>query len=327
MVILDLVDTLGSVAEGETVTLPVRSAEEVAAAKKWCDQTANTFVSSSASAIVVRRGRRLDPLLELPADRRPGYRLWIYTNFDCNLACDYCCVRSSPRTARRALGLPRIQRLANEAAAAGVSELILTGGEPFLLTDLGEIATACAAALPTTLLTNGMLFRGRRLHMLRMMPRERLRLQISLDSADPAGHDAHRGAGSWARAFEGIEIALREGFAVRVAATLHGTHPAEEQRLRGYLTDLGIADEDQILRPLAKRGAADDGLVLTTETLVPEITVTAEGVYWHPVGADDADQLVTTELFPLDRAIATVQQLFRAQRETTNARARTFPCA
>src|SRR2546425_10930179 len=31
-----------------------------------------------------------------PADNRPvGSRLWLYTNFDCNLRCDYCCVRSS----------------------------------------------------------------------------------------------------------------------------------------------------------------------------------------------------------------------------------------
>ncbi len=39
-----------------------------------------------------------DPLLDLPPSARPGSRLWIYTNVDCNLACDYCCVRSSPRT-------------------------------------------------------------------------------------------------------------------------------------------------------------------------------------------------------------------------------------
>jgi pyruvate-formate lyase-activating enzyme len=327
VVIPDLVEKLGSVAEGDTVAVPAPTPQDVAAAKEWCARTANTFVRSDAGVVVIRRGRRPDPLLDLPPERQPGSRLWIYTNFDCNLACDYCCVRSSPQAARRALGVDRIRRLAGEAAAAGVAELLLTGGEPFLLPDLDDIALACTAALPTILLTNGMLFRGRRLEMLRALPRDRLRLQISLDSADPGRHDAHRGAGTWRRAFEGIETALREGFTVRVAATLVGADPAEEQRLRASLTSLGIAAEDQILRPLARRGAADDGLVLTVETVVPEITVTADGVYWHPVGADDADQLVTTELFPLAGAIAKVQELFRAQRETANARARTFPCA
>ncbi len=32
-----------------------------------------------------------------------GSRLWLYTNFDCNLACDYCSAGSSPRAAPRRL--------------------------------------------------------------------------------------------------------------------------------------------------------------------------------------------------------------------------------
>ena len=327
MVILDLVEKLGALADGDVVTVPAPTPRDVAAVQAWCARTGNTFVGSEAGAVVVRRGRRPDPLLELPAERRPGSRLWIYTNFDCNLACDYCCVRSSPQAPRRALGAPVIRRLAEQAAAAGVTELLLTGGEPFVLPDLGEIAAACAHALPTTLLTNGMLFRGSRLQTLRSLPRDRLRLQISLDSAEPDRHDAHRGRGSWARALDGIRTALNEGFTVRVAATLVTPNPAEERRLRRFLTGIGIAADDQILRPLAKRGSADDGLTLTTETLIPEVTVTADGVYWHPVGADDDDQLVSTELFPLAPAIAAVQERFRSQRETTNARAQAFPCA
>jgi MoaA/NifB/PqqE/SkfB family radical SAM enzyme len=111
---------------------------------------------------------------------------------DCNLACDYCCARSSPQTPRRALGVDRVRRLATEAADAGVSELLLTGGEPFLLPDIDELVAACTEILPTTLLTNGMLFRGARLERLRRMDRDRLAVQISLDSATPELHDRHR---------------------------------------------------------------------------------------------------------------------------------------
>jgi pyruvate-formate lyase-activating enzyme len=327
VVILDLVKRLGAVAEGDTVTVPLRSPEDLAAARDWCARSGNTLVRGDGAEVVVRRGRSQDPVLELAAARRPGTRLWIYTNFDCNLACDYCCVRSSPHAERRALGPDRIRRLVAEAADAGVMELLLTGGEPFLLPALGEIVAACAARLPTTLLTNGMLFRGRRLETLRAMNRNRLRLQISLDSATPDRHDAHRGHGTWARALAGIRLALAEGFTVRVAATLVSPDPEEERELRGFLTGLGVAAEDQILRPLAQRGMADTGLVLTVESLVPEVTVTADGVYWHPVGADDADQLVTTRLFPLAPAIAEIQQRFREQLRTADARARAFPCA
>src|SRR5260370_12070578 len=94
-------------------------------------------------------------------DRRPvGSRLWLYTNFDCNLRCDYCCVRSSPTAPRRELGLGRVQRIAREAAQLGVKEIFVTGGEPFLLEDIGEILVSCAAAPPTTVLSHRMFFTG-----------------------------------------------------------------------------------------------------------------------------------------------------------------------
>src|ERR1700676_3944278 len=130
----------------------------------WCRFTHNSLVDTSVEA---GRGRWVVRYGEAPesadTDRPVGSRLWLYTNFDCNLRCDYCCVRSSPKAPRRALGLERVRRIAAEAAGLGVEEIFVTGGEPFLLTDIGEILTACAAAAPTTVLTNGMLLAGRRL--------------------------------------------------------------------------------------------------------------------------------------------------------------------
>ena len=70
------------------------------------------------------------------------------------VACDYCCVRSSPQSDRRALGIDRIRQLASEAVRAGVSELLLTGSEPFLLPDVDEVVAVWTAVLPTTLLTS-----------------------------------------------------------------------------------------------------------------------------------------------------------------------------
>jgi pyruvate-formate lyase-activating enzyme len=327
VVILDLVERLGATAEGDAVGVPLRAPGDAALVRAWCRRTGNTLVRDDGHQAVVRRGQPHDPLRHLVPTRRPGTRLWIYTNFDCNLACDYCCVRSSPQTDRRALGVDRICRLAAEAGAAGVAELLLTGGEPFLLPDLAETVAVCTDNLPTTLLTNGMLFRGHRLATLRGMRRDRLRLQISLDSAEPERHDAHRGAGTWARALAGIHTALAEGFTVRVAATLVSDDPTEARALRRFFGELGIPEEDQIVRPLAHRGYATTGLELTTESLVPEVTVTADGVYWHPVGADDADQLVTPSLFPLAAAIELVQARFREHLQAQTDRARAFPCS
>ena len=113
----------------------------------------------------------------------------------------------------------RVRQIASEAVELGVKEIFVTGGEPFMLPDIGEIFAACAGAAPVTVLTNGMLFGGSRLKTLRSLQRERITLQISLDSPTPERHDSHRGKGTWARAWQGIERARAEGFRVRVAAT------------------------------------------------------------------------------------------------------------
>jgi pyruvate-formate lyase-activating enzyme len=325
--VVELVKAMAGVAPGGTVAVPVSSSTEADVVEAWCRRTGNHVVGTSNGTVEVRRGSARDPFADLPEDRRPGARLWLYTNFDCNLACDYCCVRSSPRTARRGLGLDRVRRIAREAPAAGVRELFLTGGEPFLLPDLGDVVAACATAAPTTVLTNGMLFRGRRLATLRSFPRDRVALQISLDSAEPEGHDRHRGRGSWARAVEGIRIALAERFRVRVAATLGTEELGREAAFHRFLDRLGVRREDRLVRRVARRGAATEGVVVTTETLVPEVTLTADGVYWHPVAAIDPDMLVTREMFPLAAAVALVRDRFAERRRRLDAAADLFPCA
>ncbi|HYB10781.1 MAG TPA: radical SAM protein [Alphaproteobacteria bacterium] len=292
----------------------------------WCRFTRNTLLETTAEAgrtrWVIRCG---EAPANADADRPVGSRLWLYTNFDCNLQCDYCCVRSSPKAPRRALGVERVRRIALEAAELGVSEIFVTGGEPFLLKDIGEILAACAEAAPTTVLTNGMLFAGRRLETLRSLSRERVTLQISLDSPTPERHDRHRGKGSWARALRGIECARAEGFRVRLAATV--TTDDEAETFRRFLDAREIAEENRVIRRVALRGSATEGVALARADLVPEITITAAGVYWHPVGAEDADLLVTADIFPLAESFAAVRRAFDKESEHRRRLATIFNCA
>jgi uncharacterized radical SAM superfamily Fe-S cluster-containing enzyme len=291
----------------------------------WCRFTGNplleTTIENGRKRFVFRCGA-----VPAPDDNRPvGSRLWLYANFDCNLHCDYCCVRSSPKVPRRELGLARVQRITGEAPELGVKEIFVTGGEPFLLENIGEILVCCAAAAPTTVLTNGMLFAGQRVESLAALPRDRIVLQISLDSATPELHDLHRGRGSWARAREGIQRARAQGFRVRLAATV--STDAEAEQFGQFLDEEKIASEDRVIRRVALRGSAAEGVALSRADLVPEVTITAEGVYWHPVGAQDADLLVTREIFPLSEAFAAVRRAFDHESEHANKLARIFNCA
>ena len=322
----ELIAALRRCHRGELLAVIGREAEIGADLETWCRFTRNSLIDTTAAAgrtrWVVRCGEA--PTADT-ADRPVGSRLWLYTNFDCNLHCDYCCVRSSPKAPRRALGLGRVRRIAHEAAELGVNEIFVTGGEPFLLADIGGILTACAAAAPTTMLTNGMLLAGRRLETLRSLPRERLTLQISLDSPTPARHDRHRGTGTWARAWRGIERARAEGFRVRLAATV--STDAEADEFGRFLDDREIAAEDRVVRRIALRGLATEGIALARADLVPEVTITAEGVYWHPVGAEDADLLVTSEIFPLAESFAAVRRAFDRESEHKRRLAQIFNCA
>src|SRR5262245_31300274 len=325
-ILLAIVAALRETVRGDLVAIAGEDPAVGRDLETWSRLTRNPIVGVTSengrTRWIFRHG---DPPGEEEAARPLGERLWLYTNFDCNLHCDYCCVRSSPTAPRRELGLGRVQRIAREAAELGVKEIFVTGGEPFLLEDIGEILLSCAAAAPTTVLTNGMLFTGRRADSLRALPRDRIVLQISLDSATPDRHDLHRGPGTWARTREGIQYAVAQGFRVRLAATV--STEAEAEEFRQFLDEEKIAAEDRVIRRIALRGAATEGVAVARADLVPEVTITAAGVYWHPVGAEDADLLVTHDIFPLSKSFAAVRHAFDREREHASKLARIFNCA
>ena len=322
--LIELIAALRSRHTGDLLAVVSSNRMLGAELEAWCRFTRNTLVDTS---IEQDRYRWVIRCGEAPAEapRALGSRLWLYTNFDCNLRCDYCCVRSSPRAPRRALGTERVRRIASEATALGVGEIFVTGGEPFLLADIGDILGACAAAAPTTVLTNAMLLVGRRLQILRTLPRDRVTLQISLDSPTPERHDRHRGAGSWAKAWKGIERARAEGFRVRLAATV--ATEAEAAEFRQFLDSRKVSEQDCVIRRSALRGFAEEGIALARADLVPEITITADGVYWHPVGAEDEDLLVTRDIFPLADAFAAARRAWERERAHAHGLAEIFNCA
>jgi organic radical activating enzyme len=295
--------------------------------RTWSALTGHAIVASRALdeggvRWVIRRGPARG---QEDGARTLGSRLWLYTNFDCNLRCDYCCVRSSPAAARRALGLDRVRRIAAEAPPLGVREFFVTGGEPFILPDIAEIVIALAAVAPVTLLTNGMLFKGSRLAALRALPRDRVTLQISLDSPTPGLHDRHRGAGAWLAAWSGIQLAREEGFRVRLAASVWTDE--DEEAFRQFLDAGDVPAQDRVIRRIACRGLAQDGVPVSRADLVPELTITSDGVFWHPVGAEDEDLLLTPEIFPLQAAFDRAREAVARERAFGDRLARVFNCA
>lgn len=260
-------------------------------------------------------------------ERTPvGQRLWAYTNFDCNLACGYCCAESSPRAAARRLEPDLAREVFGEFRSLGGRELFLTGGEPFMHPRLGELVDA-AAGLERTVLTNAMIFgRGRRRDLLESLDRS-VTLQVSLDSATPDLHDRQRGAGSWARALEGIGLAVSLGFRIRVAATLYDEDPAGVAALHRRLDREGIASEDRLIRPVAREGFADTGVHVSIDTLEPEPTVTVDGAWWHPVAVTNPHMRIADAPLPVAEVFGVIKDTMAVQDAAARSGREVFRCA
>jgi pyruvate-formate lyase-activating enzyme len=274
------------------------------------------------------------PVVELFGTAAFPPRLWLYTNFHCNLACNYCVVASSPRAQRRSLGLERFRALVDEAIGESFHELYLTGGEPFLEPDIVAMLEYASGRLPTVVLTNAMLFTGRRRRELaRLAGRERLVIQTSLDGARAPTHDAWRGKGSFDRAIDGIASARELGLPVRVAMTETPANRDEVNELRLLLAGLGVIGDAFAVRPLVRRGfAAHESSAVDVDDAViaPELTVTADGVHWHPIGGDldsSPDMLVATGQVPLARAKQLITERFLSLRQADGTLPAAFRCA
>ena len=235
------------------------------------------------------------------------WKLWIYTNYDCNLRCSYCVAKSSPNAPRRALSVPIVRQLVDEAVALGFDHIFFTGGEPFILNDIYDMLAYSSARVPTTVLTNAMIIKGPRLDRLYAINNDRLQVQVSLDGGQPEHHDAYRGQGSWEKTVAGIQLLQSRGFRVRLSTTETPINSPYLAEVCEFHRSLGIPDEDHFIRPLAKRGYSREGLELGMGNLLPEVTVNIDGVYWHPLSTD-ADMQVSRKIFPLADSVDRIQR-------------------
>jgi MoaA/NifB/PqqE/SkfB family radical SAM enzyme len=234
------------------------------------------------------------------------WKLWLYTNYDCNLRCSYCVARSSPQAPRRALGLDNACRLVDQALELGFGEVFFTGGEPFILSDIYDMLAYSSARIKTSVLTNAMLLRGSRLAQLLEIRNDNLAVQVSLDGGVAQHHEAYRGAGTWVKTVEGIQRLQAHGFHVRLSTTETPANSAHLDLICQFHRRLGIPEADHFVRPMARRGFSTQGLEVNMNNLAPEATVNQDGVFWHPLSTDP-DMQVSREIFPLTRAVERIQ--------------------
>jgi MoaA/NifB/PqqE/SkfB family radical SAM enzyme len=258
---------------------------------------------------------------------RVAERVWLYSNYHCNLACSYCLTESAPGVPRRLLAPERMIEAADQARALGFRALGVTGGEPFVIPEMPEILAELGRRLPVLVLSNATLFTAKLLARMRPLAELPVTVQVSLDSAEPDVNDQFRAPRNFARVLDAIPRLIELGIPVRIATTGDHNTPAQMERLCDLHRSLGVRDEDHVVRPIVRRGRAATkgmGVVAAPKDLHPELTLTADGAFWSPFaptvqgGRLDTDLLVTRQLLPLEDPARTLLALAEANPEGTD---------
>jgi AdoMet-dependent heme synthase len=165
---------------------------------------------------------KADPLNASPLKMRPveaPFLVALNLTRRCNQACKHCYLDAGTRQdgTEGELSTDECKALIGDIASlGGETMIVLTGGEPLLRPDLDELARHAAdMELMVVIGSNGMALDAKRVRRLKKAGVSGI--GISLDSLDPAYHDAFRGVpGAWAHTMNAIDACRAEGLAYQL---------------------------------------------------------------------------------------------------------------
>jgi GTP 3',8-cyclase len=165
-----------------------------------------TAPATADASLIDRHGRAIRYLRVSVTDR-------------CDLRCRYCMAEDMTFLPRDALlGLEDIAVIAERFIARGVTKIRLTGGEPFVRSDVGELIDRLgrhvgAGLDELTLTTNGTRLTE---HADRLFRAGVRRVNVSLDSRDPERFRHITRHGDVSRVLDGIAAAKAAGLAIKI---------------------------------------------------------------------------------------------------------------
>lgn len=157
----------------------------------------------------------------------------------CPLSCPYCSNPLELTARERELDEATWARVFREAAALGVLQLHLSGGEPASRRDLEAItASAAEAGLYTNLITSGVGLTERRLRALEAAGLDHV--QLSLQGVNPQSADLIGGyAGGFERKMEVARLIADIGFPLTLNAVMHRLNLGDLPRMIEMAVELG----------------------------------------------------------------------------------------
>lgn len=165
---------------------------------------------------------------------RPYHAQWLLTR-RCNYRCRGCDVWREKANFEE-MSTDEVKRGLDVLRDLGVVEIVLSGGNPLLRHDIGEIVDYASRFFVTTIYDNG---------SLALKKVDALRnadfVSISLDTLDEKKFDYIRGVnGAWANAMNAIETLRNEGIRIGVSPTISQLNLHEILDFTRYFTDRGV---------------------------------------------------------------------------------------
>ncbi|MGA2386145.1 MAG: radical SAM protein [Candidatus Bathyarchaeia archaeon] len=206
------------------------------------------------------------------APGKPHHAQWLVTK-KCNYRCAGCNVWKEPD--EKELSAEEIKKGLDILKELGIAELVISGGDPLLRDDIGEIIDYATDYFFTTVYDNGSMA-AQKIDCLRNVDF----VAISIDSLDEAKNDSIKNVpGAWKRAMETVEKLHSEGINVSVTPTISRKNLNEIPDITAYFTKKRIPvwyslysfDHSATENQLFKIGKENDEFVITDNHAMAEL--------------------------------------------------------
>lgn len=169
------------------------------------------------------------------------YRMDLALTYGCNNHCAHC--YNEPGRGKNCLDKDQWIRVLDKLNEIAIPHVVFTGGEPTILPYLPDlISYADQLGIVSGLNTNGRLLRDENLTA-KLKAASLDHVQITLESTDPAIHDAMVGArGAWEETVAGIKMAVKHKIHINTNTTLLKQNASVEaiNKLSDFLAELAV---------------------------------------------------------------------------------------
>jgi MoaA/NifB/PqqE/SkfB family radical SAM enzyme len=242
---------------------------------------------------------------------KPHHAQWLITR-KCNYQCLGCNVWKEQD--KNELSTEEIKRGMDILKKAGIVELVLSGGDPLLREDIGEIIDYATERFVTTVYDNGSMATKKR-ELLKKVDF----VTISIDSLDEKKHDYIKNVpGAWKSAMETVETLQKENIKVSVSPTISQINIDEIVDITKYFTGKGISvwyclysyDTTEDPNQLFRIGKSNDEFILKDKEAMVKLCDTL-----IEMKKNNKHILVT------DKLLKTLRSLYAEEKRTWNCKA------